>query len=69
MYGDQYGEFVFGYWGLKGYNHAWHPPILEAHLGGCMCPYSEFLNLSFLNLSYLFLKKKAVWSLINYHHL
>ena len=34
MYGDQFGEFVFGYWGLKGYNHAWHPPILEAHLGG-----------------------------------
>ena len=20
MYGDQFGEFVFGYWGLKGYN-------------------------------------------------
>ena len=19
MYGDQFGEFVFGYWGLKGY--------------------------------------------------
>ena len=25
MYGDQFGEFVCGYWGLKGYGNLWRP--------------------------------------------
>ena len=44
MYGDQFGEFVCGYWGLKGYLHfslllSQFQPIFSTHL----CHLSPFL--------------------------
>ena len=27
MYGDQFGEFVCGYWGLKGYSELLRPSL------------------------------------------
>ena len=35
MYGDQSGEFVFGYWGLKGYclqRSTAKPPTVHVHV-------------------------------------
>ena len=31
MYGDQFGEFVCGYWGLKGYPHTYSYTLIFIH--------------------------------------
>ena len=43
MYGDQFGEFVCGYWGIKGYMKPKAKRVLEGMdfwEGGCPCSLS-----------------------------
>ena len=35
MYGDQSGEFVFGYWGLRGYKCGHKPVLVEGEDQAC----------------------------------